>query len=105
MSARPPPGCARHVEGHQASGRRGKLVGWPDRREYALGDASLTPPDFRANNSNRRRVAIFSAVFLVGCALSAAYAIFRPAEYRAVARLEIASPPNALAENGRKSFL
>jgi uncharacterized protein involved in exopolysaccharide biosynthesis len=83
----------------------GKLVGWSDRHQYALGDASPAPPEFRANNSNRRRIAVFSTVFLLGCALSAAYAIFRPAEYRAVARLEIASPPNALAENGRKSFL
>jgi succinoglycan biosynthesis transport protein ExoP len=83
-----------------------KLVGWPDRREYALGDASPASPGFRANKSNRRRIAIFSAVFLVGCAVSSAYAIFRPAEYRAAARLEIvASPKNALAENGRNSFL
>jgi uncharacterized protein involved in exopolysaccharide biosynthesis len=83
----------------------GKLVGWSDRNQYALGDGLPAPPEFRANNSNRRRIAIFSAVFLVGCALSAAYAIFRPAEYRAAARLEIASPAHALAENGRKSFL
>jgi succinoglycan biosynthesis transport protein ExoP len=96
----------------------GKLVGWPDRHPYALGDVSPAPPKFRANNSNRRRIVIFSAVFLVGCALSLAYAIFRPAEYRAAARLEIvpgslgspsegasAGPRTALAENGRKSFL
>jgi uncharacterized protein involved in exopolysaccharide biosynthesis len=96
----------------------GKLVGWPDRHPYALGDASPAPPEFRANSSNRRRIVIFSAVFLVGCALSLAYAIFKPAEYRAAARLEIvpgslgspseganAGPGNALAENGRKSFL
>ena len=83
----------------------GKLVGWSARHQYALADASPAPPEFRANNSNRRRIAVFSTVFLVGCALSAAYAIFRPAEYRAVARLEIASPANALAENRRKSFL
>src|SRR5438270_8660868 len=83
----------------------GKLVGWSARHQYALGDASPAPPEFRANNSNRRRIAVFSTVFLMGCALSAAYAIFRPAEYRAAARLEIASPANALAENGRKSFL
>jgi len=83
----------------------GKLVGWSDRYQYRLGDASLQPPEFRANNSNRRRIAVFSTVFLMGCALSAAYAIFRPAEYRAAARLEIASPAKALAENGRKSFL
>ena len=83
----------------------GKLVGWSARHQYALADASPAPPEFRANNSNRRRIAVFSTVFLMGCALSAAYAIFRPAEYRAAARLEIASPANALAENGRKSFL
>ena len=83
----------------------GKLVGWSARHQYALGDASPATPEFRANNSNRRRIAVFSTVFLMGCALSAAYAIFRPAEYRAAARLEIASPANALAENGRKSFL
>src|SRR3954452_2562386 len=96
----------------------GKLVGWPGRHSYALGDASPAPPEFRVNNSNRRRIVIFSAVFLVGCALSLAYAIFRPAEYRAAARLEIvpgslgspseganAGPRTALAENGRKSFL
>src|SRR5438045_5756552 len=83
----------------------GKLVGWSGRNQYALADASPAPPEFRANNSNRRRIAVFSTVFFVGCAISAAYAIFRPAEYRAVARLEIASPPNALPENGRKSFL
>ena len=83
----------------------GKLVGWSARHQYALGDALPAPAEFRANNSNRRRIVVFSTVFLVGCALSAAYAIFRPAEYRAAARLEIASPANALAENGRKSFL
>ena len=96
----------------------GKLVGWSDRHQYALADASPAPPEFRANNSNRRRIAIFSTVFLVGCALSVAYAILRPAEYRAAARVEIVpgslrSPPeganpgprDALAENGRKSFL
>ena len=83
----------------------GKLVGWSGRNQYALADASPAPPEFRANNSNRRRIAVFSIVFLVGCVLSAAYAILRPAEYRAAARLEIASPANALAENGRKSFL
>ena len=83
----------------------GKLVGWSARHQYALADASPAPPEFRANNSNRRRIAVFSTVFLMGCSLSAAYAIFRPAEYRAAARLEIASPANALAENGRKSFL
>jgi polysaccharide biosynthesis transport protein len=96
----------------------GKLVGWPDRHPYALGDASPTPPEFRANNSNRRRIVIFSAVFLVGCALSLAYAMFKPAEYRAAARLEIvpgslgspseggnAGPRTPLAENGLKSFL
>src|SRR5271169_4625623 len=96
----------------------GKLVGWSDRHQYALGDALPPPPEFRANNFNRRRIAIFSTVFLVGCALSSAYVIFRPAEYRAAARLEIApgslgsssegangGPRNALAENGRKSFL
>jgi uncharacterized protein involved in exopolysaccharide biosynthesis len=78
----------------------------------------MAPPEFRANNSNRRRIVIFSTVFLVGCALSSAYAIFRPAEYRAAARLEIvpaslrspsegahAGPSNAFAENDRKSFL
>src|SRR6516165_1768952 len=96
----------------------GKLVGWPDRGQYALGDASPVPPEFRANHSNRRRIAVFSIVFVAGCALSLAFAIFRPAEYRAAARLEIvpgsvgspseganAGPGNALAENGRKSFL
>src|SRR5438045_1832276 len=83
----------------------GKLVGWSGRHQYALGDASPAPPEFRAKKSNRRRIAVFSTVFLVGCALSAAYAIFRPSEYHAVARLEIASPANALPENGRKSFL
>ena len=96
----------------------GKLVGWSDRHQYALADASPAAPEFRANNPNRRRIAIFSTVFVVGCALSVAYAILRPAEYRAAARVEIVpgslrSPPeganggprNALAENGRKSFL
>jgi uncharacterized protein involved in exopolysaccharide biosynthesis len=83
-----------------------KLVGWSDRHQYTLGDASPAPPDFRANNSNRRRIAVFSTVFLVGCALSLAYTIFRPAEYRAAARLEIvAGSTNALAENGRNPFL
>jgi succinoglycan biosynthesis transport protein ExoP len=95
----------------------GKLVGWSDRHQYALGEVSPAPPEYRANNSSRRRIAIFFTVFLVGCALSSAYAIFRPAEYRAAARLEIvpglsspsegasAGPRSALAENGRKSFL
>jgi succinoglycan biosynthesis transport protein ExoP len=95
----------------------GKLVGWSDRHQYALGEVSPAPPEYRANNSSRRRIAIFFTVFLAGCALSSAYAIFRPAEYRAAARLEIVpglsspsegantGPRSALAENGRKSFL
>jgi polysaccharide biosynthesis transport protein len=95
-----------------------KLVAWSDRYRYALGNASTASPEFRANNSNRRLIVIFSVLFLAGCALTLAYASFRPAEYRAAARVEIvpaslrspseganSGPRNTFAENNRKSFL
>ena len=95
-----------------------KLLGWSHKHQYSFGEESRAPAEIRPNNSNRRRIVIFSTVFLVGCALSLAYAIFRPPEYRAAARLEIvpaslrsasaegnAGPRNAFAENGQKSFL
>jgi hypothetical protein len=66
----------------------GKLVGWSDRHQYALADASPAPPEFRANNANRRRIAIFSTVFLVGCALRT-----------------IRSDPARFARNGRTARL
>ncbi len=95
-----------------------KLQGWSQNYISALAAA---PPDeaaIRANNANRRRIIIFSAVFLAGCALSLIYTILNPVEYRASARLKIvpasisisteagnAGPRNPPATNGPKSFL
>ena len=38
--------CASNTANHQVD--MAKLVGWSDRHQYALGDASPAPPDFRA---------------------------------------------------------
>src|SRR5437870_3281009 len=66
-----------------------KLQEWPHGREFALTGALHDPPEIRSGTTQRRRIVVFTAVFFVASAVTLADAIFRPAEYRAVSRLEI----------------
>lgn len=55
--------------------------------------------------SNRRRRLVFFGVFTLACVLSLSYTFLRPAEYRAVARVQItpaaAAPPTVFAAGGQ----
>jgi polysaccharide biosynthesis transport protein len=53
--------------------------------------------EFRSRSS-RRRAILFPCAFLLACAVSLTYVYTRPAEYRAVARLQI-SPASVVAES------
>jgi len=97
-----------------------KLQVWSRGREFALGGALPEPPENRSGGSQRRRIIVFSTVFLVAGGVALADLIFRPVDYRAEARLEIVpasgKPPsedrsavapakNPLAEHNSPSFL
>ena len=57
---------------------------------YLEGAGRREPPaQWQAYLGNRRRLLVFSGVFLVSFTVTLAYTFLRPAEYRAAARLQI----------------
>ena len=55
-----------------------KLRGWSDNFDAALTVAPSSAQIVQVSNANRRRIGIFTTVFLAGCALRLIYAVLRP---------------------------
>ena len=76
---------------------------------YLEGAGRREPPaQWQAYLGNRRRLLVFSGVFLVSCTVTLAYTFLRPAEYRAAARLQITPPsvvPPSDEEGGGQNSL